>query len=211
MYTQCFPVACSWYISIVIISVCTSQTIETAVESIEIRIEQRQTPSILRSISTQLHTLYEACGRCWMRSVLLFAWTRENMKCIYFGRNVALLSTKSTMCCCCCCTEWDTHSVQWHRYTLVWGWVSSIMTFQVESPANHQQPNLPISKYEIHQNVFDMARPLCSLDPGIAVNSWNLWVLIISQQLSELLQMKWRYFNLLKRTISQLSAKITRT
>lgn len=70
MYTQCFPVACSWYISIVIISVCTSQTIETAVESIEIRMEQRQRHHqycdlyLPKYIPCTKHVADAECARC---------------------------------------------------------------------------------------------------------------------------------------------------
>lgn len=152
-----------------------------------------------------MNAFYEPCGRCWVCSVLLFAWTRENTKCIYFGRNAALLSTKSTMC--CWCIEWDTHSVFGvlrRRYCVrLWGWVNSIMTFQVESPSTAKRADKQI---ENSSKCFWYGK--ATVLPGIAVNSWNLEVYCHNPlQLSELLQMKWRYFNLLKRSPSLLLIK----
>lgn len=187
MYTQCFPVACSWYISIVIISVCTSQTIETAVESIEISIEQNSR-----------HPQY-----CDLYLLLLHIYNGKwNVDWIPYTNHVADVEWAR----CSCLHEqektWNAfildrmqHFSQQNRQyaggasneirarygateyydvdMFVWGWVNSIMTFQVESPANHQQPNVPISKHQIHQNVFDIARPLCSLTLQSIAEIWK--------------------------------------
>lgn len=60
-------------------------------------------------------------------------------------------------------------------------WMNSIISFQLESHANHQEPNVPISKHGILQSAFNFAMDHCILDIAtdsgcIQISKWNLKV-----------------------------------